>query len=60
MNFTTHDLSELPPPRNTTRWTRRREAVVIAVAEDIIATEAALERYGPSDEEFAEWSRRYS
>lgn len=46
------------PPADTHRWVARRKAlVVMAVEAGLITRDAALERYGLSDEEFSLWER---
>ena len=50
-------MDDLPPP-NTTRWTiRRKAAVVAAVRSGTISMEEALRRYQLSEEEFLSWQR---
>ncbi|WP_106359047.1 CtrA inhibitor SciP [Yoonia maritima] len=44
------------PSEQTRRWVASRKAAVVrAVAAGLILRKEALERYGLSDEEFAEW-----
>jgi hypothetical protein len=44
------------PPADTSRWIARRKAVVVrAVQHGLLSQEAALARYGLSEEEFALW-----
>jgi transposase-like protein len=46
------------PPLNTTRWTARRKAeVVAAVDRSLVSAEQACEWYGLSPEELGEWRR---
>ncbi len=50
-------LADLPP-RDTRRWVASRKAVVIqAVEHGLISKQAALERYGLSEEEYELWHR---
>ena len=52
-------MDDLPPP-NTTRWTiRRKAAVVAAVHSGKITMEEALRRYQLSEEEFLSWQRAF-
>ena len=52
-------MDDLPPP-NTTRWTiRRKAAVVAAVHSGKITMEEALGRYQLSEEEFLSWQRAF-
>ena len=52
-------MDDLPPP-NTTRWTiRRKAAVVAAVHSGKITMEEALRRYQLSEEEFLSWQRTF-
>jgi len=52
-------MDDLPPP-NTTRWTiRRKAAVVAAVRSGRITIEEALRRYQLSEEEFLSWQRGF-
>ena len=52
-------MDDLPPP-NTTRWTiRRKAAVVAAVRSGTISMEEALRRYQLSEEEFLSWQRAF-
>jgi transposase-like protein len=52
-------MDDLPPP-NTTRWTiRRKAAVVAAVRTGKITMEEALRRYQLSEEEFLSWKRAF-
>ncbi|WP_415920736.1 DUF1153 domain-containing protein [Tateyamaria sp. SN6-1] len=49
------------PPLNTRRWVASRKAAVVrGVLYGLISQEAALERYGISGDEFAEWVRAVS
>lgn len=49
------------PPANISRWvTRRKAEVVAAVQGGLLSQEAALSRYGLSEEEFEGWLRLYS
>jgi hypothetical protein len=51
------ELALLPPP-NTTRWTPRRKAgIVAAVRIGLISLDEACRRYGLTNEEFAAWRR---
>lgn len=44
------------PPKDTRRWVASRKAAVVrGVLYGLISKEAALKRYGLSDEEFMEW-----
>jgi hypothetical protein len=44
------------PPQNTRRWVASRKAAVVrGVLYGLISKDAALQRYGLSDEEFMEW-----
>ena len=46
------------PPLNTTRWTARRKAEVVAAVErNLVSAEQACAWYGLSPEELAEWQR---
>jgi hypothetical protein len=46
------------PPANTTRWTARRKAeIVAAVEKNLLCAETARARYGISPEELGEWQR---
>jgi transposase-like protein len=48
------------PPANTTRWTaRRKAAVVAAVRSGRITMGEALRRYQLSEEEFLSWQRTF-
>ena len=48
------------PPASTTRWVAsRKAAVVAAVQAGLLTVMEACRRYGLSQEEFAEWERRY-
>jgi transposase-like protein len=48
------------PPVNITRWTsRRKAAVVTAVAAGQISREEVCRRYQISEEEFLSWQRAY-
>src|SRR6185369_134419 len=52
-------MDDLPPP-NTTRWTIRRKAAVVAsVHSGKITMEEALRRYQLSEEEFLSWQRAF-
>ena len=52
-------MHDLPPP-NTTRWTiRRKAAVVAAVHSGKITMEEAERRYQLSEEEFLSWQRAF-
>jgi Protein of unknown function (DUF1153) len=52
-------MDDLPPP-NTTRWTIRRKAAVVAAAHSgKIPMEEALRRYQLSEEEFLSWQRTF-
>jgi len=52
-------MDDLPPP-NTTRWTiRRKAAVVAAVRSGTITLEEVLRRYQLSEEEFFSWQRAF-
>ena len=52
-------MDDLPPP-NTTRWTiRRKAAVVAAVRSGTISMEEAMRRYQLSEEEFLSWQRAF-
>ena len=47
--------ADLPPP-TTIRWVASRKAAVVkAVLSGLIARDSALDLYGLSDEEYAEW-----
>jgi hypothetical protein len=49
----------LPPP-NTTRWTARRKAdIVAAVHSGLISLNVARRRYNLTSEEFASWQRLF-
>jgi hypothetical protein len=49
--------ADLPAPE-TTRWIARRKALVVrAVVHGLLSQEAALKRYGLSEEEFAFWCK---
>ena len=49
------------PPENTRRWVASRKAAVVrGVLYGLITQEAALRRYGISQEEFTEWVRAVS
>lgn len=51
------ELAGLPPVK-TTRWVASRKAAVVrAVAAGSLTKQAALVRYGLSEEEFAGWCR---
>ena len=44
------------PPSNTTRWTPRRKAeIVAAVRSGLISVDGACHRYNLTNEEFASW-----
>ena len=50
-------LSDLPP-MNTTRWTARRKAeIVAAVEKHLLTAQTARAHYGISSEELDEWQR---
>ena len=43
------------------RWTWRRKAAILAeIADGRLTAEAAIEFYGLSSDELAEWQRRYA
>ncbi|MBY5932383.1 DUF1153 domain-containing protein [Tateyamaria omphalii] len=49
------------PPNTTRRWVASRKAAVVrGVLYGLITQEAALERYGLSEDEFHEWVRAVS
>ena len=49
------------PPENTRRWVASRKAAVVrGVLYGLITQDAALRRYGISQEEFTEWVRAVS
>ncbi|KIC48617.1 DUF1153 domain-containing protein [Tateyamaria sp. ANG-S1] len=49
------------PPHTTRRWVASRKAAVVrGVLYGLITQDAALERYGLSEEEFHEWVRAVS
>ena len=49
------------PPATTRRWVASRKAAVVrGVLYGLITQEAALDRYGLSEEEFHEWARAVS
>jgi len=44
------------PPANTRRWVASRKAAVVkAVGAELLSRKEALEMYGLSEDEFAEW-----
>ena len=50
----------LLPPSNTTRWTPRRKAeIVAAVRSGLISVDGACHRYNITNEEFASWQRLF-
>jgi uncharacterized protein DUF1153 len=51
-------MDDLPPP-NTTRWTVRRKAAVVAVRSGTITMEGALRRHQLTEEEFLSWQRAF-
>ena len=52
--------ADLPPP-STRRWVASRKAAVVrGVLYGLLTQEAALDRYGLSEEEFLEWVRAVS
>lgn len=49
------------PDANTERWVPRRKAQVVAAVEGgLISREAAMKRYGLTDEEFDSWKAAFS
>ena len=49
------------PPASTRRWVASRKAAVVrGVLYGLISQEAALSKYGISEDEFAEWVRAVS
>ena len=52
-------LRELPAP-TVKRWVMRRKAMVVAAVKGgLLSQKEACQRYGLSDEEFANWTRLY-